>query len=68
MAETRILLTAPQAAALLGLRPQTLASWRCEGRRDQPPYHRLGRSIRYDRDDLLRWLDQHAVGVEGGAA
>lgn len=38
------------AAAYLGLRPQTLARWRCEG--GKIPFVRLGRAVAYDVADL----------------
>jgi predicted DNA-binding transcriptional regulator AlpA len=49
-----------EAAAFLGLRPQTLSNliWRHEG----PPYVRLSsRCIRYDRDELIVWMKQREV-------
>ena len=49
-----------EAAAFLGLRPQTLANltWLNAG----PPYIRLSaRCLRYDRDELLAWMKAREV-------
>lgn len=56
------LLTDVQAAALLGLRPQTLRGWRHESNRGGelrgPRFIRLGmRAIRYRLSDLRAYLD-----------
>lgn len=48
----RSMLRPEAAAAYLGLAPQTLARWRCEG----PPFIRAGRAILYDPADLSAWL------------
>jgi predicted DNA-binding transcriptional regulator AlpA len=53
-------LTRVEAAALLGLRPQTLANmtWQNSG----PPYVRLSsRCLRYDRNELLSWMKQREI-------
>lgn len=51
-------LTSTEAAALIGVRPQTLAAWRCLGR--GPSYVKLspGRygRILYNLNDLEEWL------------
>ena len=44
-----------QAAQLLNTKPQTLAVWRCK-KRHGLPFIRVGRSIRYRRSDIERWL------------
>lgn len=45
-----------EAAAFLGLKPQTLAVWRCTHRHDLP-FYRIGSAIRYRKTDLDSWLD-----------
>lgn len=65
------LLTREQAAAYLGVRPQTLAVWASTGRYSLPMV-RVGRSVRYRVADLERWLTARTVGAvdgqrEGGA-
>ena len=53
------LLTSRQAAAYLGIRPQTLRKWRVTGQ--GPRYIRLGDGPRarvaYRADDVREWLD-----------
>jgi len=44
-----------EAAAYLGIRPQTLARWRCEG--GKIPWVRLGRAVVYDLADLDAFAD-----------
>lgn len=62
------LLTPEQAAARMGLRPQTLAVWRTTGRYGLP-YIRAGRLIRYRPEDIDAFLDgrrqTHTGQVEG---
>ena len=54
------MLTTPQAADVLGLRPQTLHDWRSRGR--GPAYLRLGgRAVRYRYSDLVAWADAQRV-------
>lgn len=49
------LLTTTEAARVLRLSPQTLATWRCRG--DGPKFVRLGkRRVLYLRADLERWV------------
>ncbi len=49
-------LSRDEAAEYLGgLRPQTLASWAVSGRHDLP-FVKIGKLVRYRRDDLDSWL------------
>jgi len=60
-------LTPPEAAAYLGVKPSSLATWRCT-RVHRIPFIKIGRLIYYRRRDLDRWLDQQVVDalpVEG---
>ncbi|HUT58121.1 MAG TPA: helix-turn-helix domain-containing protein [Phycisphaerae bacterium] len=59
------LLTREQAAAYLGVRPQTLAVWASTGRYNLPMV-RVGRSVRYRVADLERWLSARTVGAVTG--
>jgi predicted DNA-binding transcriptional regulator AlpA len=52
-----------QAAALLGLKPQTLRNWR--GQSKGPPYRKIGRAIRYDFNELIAFMDERTVRPEG---
>lgn len=62
-------LTEKEAAEYLGLSRSTLRQGRMRGRRRSgiptPPYVRLGRTVRYLKDDLDTWLEQHRVGTTG---
>lgn len=53
------LLTEVQAADLLFLSVRTLQSWRCQN--IGPAYVRAGRAIRYQRADLLAWIEANRV-------
>jgi excisionase family DNA binding protein len=53
-------LTTEQAAEMLGIKPQTLAAWRCL-RRGTLPYIRVGRSIRYNPEHIEKFLSQNTV-------
>lgn len=53
--ETLVLLTTKEAAALLRCAPLTLEIDRCR-RRWGVPFLKVGRSVRYDRAAVLRWL------------
>lgn len=54
------LLTRPQAADFLGIRPQTLSVWASTGRYSLP-YVRVGRSVRYRLADLERFLAARTI-------
>lgn len=44
-----------EAAEVIALKPQTLASWRCKGTNDLP-FVKVGRAVRYRRSDLKAWM------------
>ena len=58
------LLNTPQAAALLGISPNTLKLWRHKGR--GPQFVKLGDSpqsgVAYDEADVLAWRDSRKFG------
>ena len=56
-----VLLTAEETAEILGVKPQTLAVWRC-AKRYGLPYLKLGRSIRYRLVDVESFI---AASVRG---
>lgn len=59
------LLDTAAAAAYLDLEPHTLHIWRCVGRyKEQLPYIRIGRNIRYRREHLDAFLAARTVGGE----
>jgi hypothetical protein len=47
-------LNAADAAEFIGLAKQTLNSWRVSG--GGPPYHKLGRRVLYDAEELEGWV------------
>lgn len=53
------LLTPTEAAEALGVKPQTLATWRC--RRIGPGYVKLNRTVRYSAGDLTRYLRDRQI-------
>jgi excisionase family DNA binding protein len=60
------LLTTAAAAERLELSVRTLEKWRYERR--GPTYRRMGRTVRYDTDDLDRWLAAQTVNPEARLA
>jgi excisionase family DNA binding protein len=55
------LLTVQQAAEYLGIKPQTLASWRCTGRHSLPAI-KIGRRVRYRKSDLDKFIQRRTIG------
>lgn len=51
----RELWTPTETAAVLGLSPRTLATWRSTGRHALP-YVKVGRLVRYRAQDVAAWL------------
>ncbi len=49
----------PDAAAFLGVRPQTLSRWAVRG--EGPPYFRLGKFVFYRLADLVAYKAKRAV-------
>ena len=49
------LVPADQAAKLLGVPPRWLLE---QARQQKVPHHKLGRYVRFDLDDLIKWLDE----------
>ncbi len=58
---TSDLLTREQAAEFLAIKPQTLAAWLCTGRYPLSVV-KIGRSVRYRRSDLERFIESRVVG------
>lgn len=49
------ILTPEQTAALLQVSPRTVEEWRRT--RTGPPWHRMGRHVRYLRREVLVWFE-----------
>ena len=61
-----ILLTRREAAAYLGVAEQTLAVWKCTGRRSLP-FVKIGRLVRYRKADLDTFILEHLQEFEDNA-
>lgn len=57
--DTSVLMTVDEAAAYLRLAPWTLRHWVCQRK---IPYVRLGRSVRFRRKDMERFVTQNVHG------
>jgi len=58
--DNRAMLTTREAAAALGVEPQTLNIWRRDNK--GPVYHRVGtRAIRYNLADIEEFRDRHRI-------
>jgi predicted DNA-binding transcriptional regulator AlpA len=62
----RRLMTRAEVAQLLALPEKTLVNWRYQG--FGPPSFRVGKAVRYRRDEVERWLDEQAASTGGSAA
>lgn len=62
-AANSILLTRREAAAYLGVAEQTLAVWKCTGRRSLP-FVKIGRLVRYRKADLDAFILEHLQDFE----
>lgn len=54
------LVDADEAAAILRMKTQTLANWRCSGKHGLA-YTRLGRQVRYRVRDLLEFAEKNRI-------
>ena len=61
------LLNRREAAAYLGLQPQTLAAWASAGRYTLP-FVRIGSRVMYRRTDLDNFIEANSVGAPLEAA
>ncbi|MBW3599074.1 MAG: helix-turn-helix domain-containing protein [Planctomycetes bacterium] len=60
------LLTAEEAAEMLGIAQQTLSVWRSSGRY-KLAYIKVGRNVRYRKSEIERFLEQNTVTHTGEA-
>ncbi|MFT5725956.1 MAG: hypothetical protein ACI8PB_000072 [Desulforhopalus sp.] len=58
-AEQDIPLTEAEAAKIIGNQPQTLASWRANGK--GPSFYYAGRYVRYRKKDLDAFIEENMV-------
>lgn len=59
----RLLLTPKEAAELLDIKVNTLATWRCH-KRYPLPYIKCGRKIRYKEADINAFIEQRKISCE----
>lgn len=68
--QTKVTLTEVEAAQYLGVSRSTLRQARMDGRRknriSSPTFIRLGRAIRYLKEDLDTFLEKHRVDLARG--
>lgn len=62
-----ILLTRREAAVYLGVAEQTLAVWKCTGRRSLP-FVKIGRLVRYRKADLDAFILEHLQDFEDNSS
>lgn len=55
--KSMILLNEQETALILGLKSQTLRSWRCTG--NGPKYRKIGGSVRYHPSDIENYIEQN---------
>ncbi|MNR17040.1 Helix-turn-helix domain protein [compost metagenome] len=60
------LLTTEQVATILGLSTRTLATWRSSGR-NPLPYIKVGSRVRYQRQDVMAWLESRRTDADTSA-
>lgn len=54
--QKRQLISTDELAALIRMKPQTIAKWRSAGIADPPPAIHLGRQVRYDAEEVMDWI------------
>lgn len=54
-------LTSAEAAELIGIDDVTLRNWRSRGRENSPPFYKPGGAIRYDRAEVIEWIESNRV-------
>lgn len=54
-------LTTEEAAAILGISPMTLTTWRSRQVPYGPAFVRMGRAVRYERDEIERFIEAARV-------
>ena len=61
------LLTTAEAAKYIGVAEHTLEVWRST-KRHRLPYLKIGKCVRYRRQDLDAWLASRMIDADGEAA
>ena len=67
--DKRTLVDEKEASRYIGMSVAWLRVSRCQGnyggRTPAPPFYKIGRSVRYDLQDLDAWLETHRVDNDG---
>lgn len=50
-----------EAAAMLGVKPCTLRTWRSRPPESAPKFTKVGRLVRYSERELQRWLQSRTL-------
>ena len=56
-----VLWTKEQVAEFLGVSPATIRDWRQDG---LIPYIKIKGCLRFDRDDIMKWLEKRKVRAD----
>jgi len=59
--DSQMQMATAEAAVYLGLCVSTLNAWRSQGRAGSPAYLKMGRTVRYRKIDLDRYLEKSLV-------
>lgn len=59
--QPRPLLNDKEAAAILGIKPETLAAWRCTKRVEGPRYVKMGGAVRYPVQEIEAFIARSLV-------
>ncbi len=62
MKEERVFWTIKEVASYLNIKPSTLYSWSREG---GIPHYRMGRILRFRREDIDAWVEGHRKEAKG---
>lgn len=54
-------LTTEEAGRLIGVSEATLRDWRCDQKKGQPPYRKIGQFVWYRKSALEAWLTKQDV-------
>ena len=66
MNDQQSLLTTKQLADLFGISVATIERWRANNEKNQPPFIRLGGTVRYNPVEVNNWLKTHTITTKGG--
>lgn len=59
MTPTPVLIRETEVADIIGLSVRTVRAWRSQG--EGPPFFHVGRSVRYNREHVIEWIDERTI-------